>query len=128
MRDIRWLESGDMALSPSGEILDAEGGWLTEQLVRIVLTTLDPDWYGEAVGANLEELTGMLRPQALSEGKQRIEFALAQVLPPERFAVRAVAGTGQEVIFLVAVLGENGNPVTYSCSLPADGAVAVRRV
>lgn len=130
--DIRLTPEGDFGLNENYEIEMASRIQLIEQTLYICIKTTNPDWFYDAVGADLEDLLGLPNTRETAEkGMQQITRAILQsrVIEAADLHIEAKPTGKSTITFLIFVrTDELIDPIVFRADLELGTDIAVRRI
>lgn len=132
-RDLQFTEDGDLALDANGDLATVEGNDLLEQMIRIPLKTTNPDWFNDAIGADMEDLLGLENSRDTAElGKTKIKQALidTEFFEPEDIWIEAKPISQSAITFFVFIQSPFSveGPLVYEVELDLGFGATTRRV
>ena len=129
--DLFLTEDGDLA-EQDGDFALVHNAEATAQNVRCRLKSSDPEWYMEAICANLEDLLGRENSEETGRlGEELIIKALTAddlISIPDLY-VQAVPVDKATIVFFVYFKTDNASaPIGYEVSVNLSANVTIRRV
>lgn len=130
--DIRLTPEGDFELDETGDLVLTNLSQLVEQKVNIALKTSNPDWFGDMIGADLEDLLGQEHTKETSElGKKMITSSLTAhgFFEDDNIYVEAKPYNKSTILFMLFVnIPEIGESQVYRISLDLGNGAVLRRI
>lgn len=129
----------DLAITPDGDLIIADGDFATvvnaectAQGAYCRLKSSDPEWYQEAICANLEDILGKPNSKETGEeGEALITAALLSddLISAEDLYVQATPVSRDTLLFFVYFKPDNlSEPIGYEVELNLSAGAKVRRV
>jgi hypothetical protein len=130
--DIKLTDAGDFALDSNGDLATVMKEELIQQMATICLKTTNPDWFNDAVAADLEDLIGQPNSRGTAElGKSKIKNALVSTGFFEAADVWVEARVYDEatiIFFLFINSPFSASPIVYQITLDLGSGTLIRRV
>lgn len=129
----------DLAITPDGDLILKDGDFdvvvnaeCCAQGAFCRLKSADPEWYQEAIAANLEDILGKPNTQETGrEGEELIKKALLtdHLIAHEDMYVQAIPVDRQTVVFFVYFKPDTlTEPIGFEVRLNLSSGASVRRV
>lgn len=132
LTDLKLTESGDLVLSPNGDLSLVSDYKFMIQQVRNRLKTTNPDWFYDLIGADLEDLLGLPNNEETAlRGAELIKKALTYdgLLNHDDVYVRSASIDRDRILFFVFINHPGiEEPLGFTVELDLAGGCTVRRI
>jgi hypothetical protein len=130
--DIKLNNLGDFELDSNGDLVTVTGEDLIQQMATICLKTTNPDWFNDAIAADLEDLIGKPNSRDTAElGKSKIKNALISTgfFEAKDIWVEAKVYDEATIIFFLFINSPfSAAPIVYQITLDLGSGTLIRRV